>query len=217
MRQAVHWRHLTQFFRPVLRYHERALRGKGQDAANGFSPRPRLGGLRLMARVVRVCVVVTLLSAAIVGASGDPPLTTAVKSRDVAAVRALIASRADVNATAGDGSTPLLWAAYNSDVEAARLLIRAGAKADVANRYGITPLLHASRIGDEAMIKALLDGGANPALTHPDGETTLMGAARSGSVAAVRLLLDRIADPARPPVTKRLPTTFMHRHSCGCP
>ncbi len=34
---------------------------------------------------------------------------------------------------------------------------------------------------------------------------------------AVRLLLDRIADPARPPVTKRLPTTFMHRHSCGCP
>ncbi|MGH3763091.1 LacI family DNA-binding transcriptional regulator [Actinophytocola sp.] len=34
---------------------------------------------------------------------------------------------------------------------------------------------------------------------------------------AVRLLLDRITDPDRPPVTKRLPTTFMHRHSCGCP
>lgn len=34
---------------------------------------------------------------------------------------------------------------------------------------------------------------------------------------AVRLLLDRIADPTRPPATKRLPTTFMHRHSCGCP
>ena len=34
---------------------------------------------------------------------------------------------------------------------------------------------------------------------------------------AVRLLLDRIADPTRPPVTKRLPTTFVHRRSCGCP
>jgi LacI family transcriptional regulator len=34
---------------------------------------------------------------------------------------------------------------------------------------------------------------------------------------AVRLLLDRIADPDRTPVTKRLPTTFMHRRSCGCP
>ncbi|HEV7652249.1 MAG TPA: LacI family DNA-binding transcriptional regulator [Actinophytocola sp.] len=34
---------------------------------------------------------------------------------------------------------------------------------------------------------------------------------------AVRLLLDRIADPGRPAVTKRLPTTFVHRRSCGCP
>jgi LacI family transcriptional regulator len=34
---------------------------------------------------------------------------------------------------------------------------------------------------------------------------------------AVRLLLERIADPTRPAVTKRLRTTFVHRHSCGCP
>ena len=34
---------------------------------------------------------------------------------------------------------------------------------------------------------------------------------------AVRLLLDRIADPSRAPATQRLQTTFMHRHSCGCP
>ena len=34
---------------------------------------------------------------------------------------------------------------------------------------------------------------------------------------AVRMLLDRIGDPDRPAVTKRLPTTFMHRNSCGCP
>lgn len=34
---------------------------------------------------------------------------------------------------------------------------------------------------------------------------------------AVRLLLERIADPDRPAVTKRLPTTFIHRNSCGCP
>ncbi|WP_460402016.1 LacI family DNA-binding transcriptional regulator [Actinophytocola sediminis] len=34
---------------------------------------------------------------------------------------------------------------------------------------------------------------------------------------AVRLLLERIADPDRTAVTKRLPTTFLHRHSCGCP
>ncbi|MCE4944592.1 MULTISPECIES: LacI family DNA-binding transcriptional regulator [Streptomyces] len=35
--------------------------------------------------------------------------------------------------------------------------------------------------------------------------------------AAVRLLLARLDDPARPPRTVRLPCTFVHRTSCGCP
>jgi LacI family transcriptional regulator len=32
---------------------------------------------------------------------------------------------------------------------------------------------------------------------------------------AVRMLLDRLADGSRPPQTVRLPTTFVHRNSCG--
>lgn len=34
---------------------------------------------------------------------------------------------------------------------------------------------------------------------------------------AVGLLLARLDDPSRPPRTVRLPATFMHRDSCGCP
>ncbi|MDT6985683.1 LacI family DNA-binding transcriptional regulator [Streptomyces lusitanus] len=34
---------------------------------------------------------------------------------------------------------------------------------------------------------------------------------------AVRMLLDRLADPDRPTRTERLPCTFVHRTSCGCP
>lgn len=34
---------------------------------------------------------------------------------------------------------------------------------------------------------------------------------------AVQMLLDRIADPGRPTRTERLPCTFVHRTSCGCP
>ncbi|MET7699057.1 LacI family DNA-binding transcriptional regulator [Streptomyces sp. NPDC005485] len=34
---------------------------------------------------------------------------------------------------------------------------------------------------------------------------------------AVRLLLDRLASPGRPGRTVRLPCTFVHRTSCGCP
>ncbi|MFJ6752967.1 LacI family DNA-binding transcriptional regulator [Streptomyces sp. NPDC091266] len=35
--------------------------------------------------------------------------------------------------------------------------------------------------------------------------------------AAVRLLLERLEQPDRPPRTLRLPCTFVHRTSCGCP
>jgi ankyrin repeat protein len=138
--------------------------------------------------------VAAVVLVAVARATGDSPLVTAVKARDLQSVRALIASGADVNARSGDGSTALLWAAHNSIVEIARALIAAKASVDVANDYGITPLLEASRIGDAAMVDALLRGGADPKRAHPEGETPLMAASRSGSVAAVRLLLARGVD-----------------------
>jgi len=79
-----------------------------------------------MTRVLQLSAAAILAAAALVtGASGDSPLTAAVKARDVAAVRVLIKSGADVNVRAGDGSTPLLWAAHNASAEIARALIRA--------------------------------------------------------------------------------------------
>jgi ankyrin repeat protein len=147
-----------------------------------------------MGRVLHVSVA-SLLTAALLWtgarASGDSPLTKAVKSRDVQAVRALLKSGADVNARGGDGSTALLWAANTSNADIARALISAGAAVDVANDFGVTPLLHASRIGDATMVDLLLQAGANPSKAHPEGETPLMAAARSGSVPAARLLLAR--------------------------
>ena len=147
-----------------------------------------------MARVVSASAALVLAAAlfvTLVSASGDGPVAKAVKAGDLAAVRALVASGADVNARSGDGSTPLLWAAHNSHPEMARLLIAAGAQVDQANDYGITPLLHASRVGDAAMVDLLLEAGADPARAHPEGETPLMAAARAGSVPAARLLLTR--------------------------
>ena len=150
-----------------------------------------------MARVVPVVAAVVLAAAVFatfVSASGDGPLAKAVKAGDLAAVRALVASGADVNARSGDGSTPLLWAAHGSDDDSARALIAAGARVDEANDYGITPLLQASRAGDAAMVDLLLQAGADPARAHPDGSTPVMAAARAGSVPAVRLLLVEGAD-----------------------
>jgi ankyrin repeat protein len=150
-----------------------------------------------MARLMRLCVVllsVALLLVTIVRGAGDSPVTKAVKAGDLAAVRKLVAARADVNVTSGDGSTPLLWAAHKSDTEIARVLIAAGAKFDVPNNYGVTPLLEASRTGDVPMIELLLKAGADTKRTHPEGETPLMAASRTGSLPAVQLLLGRGAE-----------------------
>ena len=145
-------------------------------------------------RLLVVLVPVAVLLGATVRGAADSPITKAVKAGDLAAVRKLIAGRADVNAPSGDGSTPLLWAAHKSGVELARVLIAAGANVDAANKYGITPLLEESRTGDVDMMDILLKAGANPKRTHPECETPLMAASRAGSVSAVRLLLDRGAD-----------------------
>src|SRR5438477_11932043 len=101
-----------------------------------------------MARVVRLLLAilsVAVLLVSIVRAGGDSPVAKAVKAGDLAGVRKLIASKADVNAASGDGSTPLLWAVYSNDPEMAKALITAGARIETANNYGVTPLLQASR------------------------------------------------------------------------
>jgi ankyrin repeat protein len=146
------------------------------------------------ARLAAVLLSMAVLLVSIVRASGDSAVAKAVKSGDVAALRKLIAARADVNAPSGDGATPLLWAAHSSDIEMAKVLIAAGAKVDAANSYGVTPLLQASRAGDAEMMDVLLKAGADPQRAHTEGETPLMAAAHSGSLAAVRLLLDRKVD-----------------------
>lgn len=150
-----------------------------------------------MDRVAKGCAVGLLAVAvfvAVASASGDSPLTKAVKANDVQAVRVLVKSGTDVNVRSGDGSTPLLWAANNGSVEIARLLIANKAAVDAANDFGITALLQASRVGDSAMVDLLLRSGANPNKAHPEGETPLLAASRSGSVPTVRLLLTRGVD-----------------------
>jgi ankyrin repeat protein len=131
------------------------------------------------------------------GAIASPTVSVvdAARSGDVAQVRQLIKSGADVNAPAADGSTALLFAAYDSDAELIKTLLAAGANPNAANHFGVTPLLQSSRYGDEASIEALLKGGADIQKAQREGETPLMAAARAGSVPAVKLLLKNGADP----------------------
>ena len=61
-------------------------------------------------------------------AQGDAPLLEAVRAGDTAAVRALLAQGADVNAAEADGTTALHWASYRDDATTVELLLSAGGR-----------------------------------------------------------------------------------------
>jgi uncharacterized protein len=141
------------------------------------------------------CVAALLVSASgfVIGAGSD--VADAAMRGDKAAVRALLRTKADVNAPQIDGATALHWAVYRDDLETADLLIRAGAKVAATNREGVTPLSMAALYGNTAMITRLLKAGADPKQRGPNGETTLMLAARNGDPEAVRELIAAGAEP----------------------
>jgi ankyrin repeat protein len=149
-----------------------------------------------MRNFVLISILAALLPVAKVTAAnasdtGAAAIADAAMNRNDAALRSLIAKKADVNAPQADGTTALHWAARWDDLQTVRALIRAGGDARVANHDGATPMFLASQNGSAAMIEELLRAGVDanaPVLAH--GETALMMAARSGSVDAVKMLLD---------------------------
>ncbi len=123
-------------------------------------------------------------------------LVEAVKSGDVALVRAALDRRPDVNAPQADGTTALHWAVDGDKSEIVGMLVRAGANVKAVNRYGATPLWLAAVNGNATTIGLLLEAGADANTASSEGETVLMVAARTGQVAAVKALLARGALPS---------------------
>jgi uncharacterized protein len=136
----------------------------------------------------RVFAGVLLLTGA-VSAEADPGLIDAVKRGDTAAVRTLVAKKADVNAAAVDTSTALHWAVKTNSLEMVNLLIDAGANVKAETRYKITPLSLACSNGNAAIIERLLKAGVDANSTSEEGQTALMTAALNGKVDAIKMLL----------------------------
>ena len=127
-------------------------------------------------------------------AATKSPVADAAMNGDTAAVRKLIAQKADVNVPQVDGGTALHWAVYRDDLALADLLLGAKANVKGANRVGMTPLAMAALYGNPAMIDRLLKAGADAKELSPNGETTVMFAARNGNPQAVKLLVEAGAD-----------------------
>src|SRR6266404_2131041 len=77
----------------------------------------------------------------------DSRLAQAVKADDHAAIRSLLAGRANVNAPLPDKSTVLAWAVDRQDAESVGLLLAAGAKPNVTDIDGASPLTLACELG----------------------------------------------------------------------
>ena len=153
--------------------------------------------------------------------SGETPLMNCARTGDPAAVRALLARGARVEAReSAHQQTALMWAAAERHPVALAALL--AAKADVrarsasytqvvtsevtqragreslnytVQRGGSTPLLFAARSGDAESARLLLDAGADPNDMLADGLPALTLAAYSGHGDAAQVLLDRGADP----------------------
>ena len=144
-----------------------------------------------MNRRVLACAA-ALLVAITMSARGaaTSALADAAMKGDKAAIRTLLAQKADVNAPQVDGATALHWAIYRDDEDVVDLLIRSGANVKAVNRDGVTPLAMASLYGKPAMILKLLKAGADAAEVGPNGQTVLMLAARNGNPDAVKVLIE---------------------------
>jgi uncharacterized protein len=142
-------------------------------------------------RHARCAWLIAAVAVTSLGAAGNNlRVVEAVKQGNPAAVKALIAQHADVNAAEADGMTALHWAVRGNDAQTVLMLIRAGANVNAASRYGMTPILFAAQNGEPAVIAALLKAGANPNSALPEGQTALMTAARTGNVESIKLLVE---------------------------
>lgn len=131
---------------------------------------------------------------AVLGAAATT-VPDAAMTGDVAAVKALLKSGADVNAAQGDGVTGLHWAARQGHEELASTLVVAGANVRATTRFGaITPLHLAAERGSAAIVSLLVKAGADVNARTTTGATALMFAAASGDVAAIAALIDGGAD-----------------------
>ena len=139
-----------------------------------------------------VLALVLLLGVAAVSDTAraqDLRLVTAAVQDDAAAVRALIARGAEVDARRADGATALLWAAHRDDLEMVDLLLGAGADVNAADDNGVTPLERAAENASTAMVDRLLAAGASTRAARTSGLTPLMSAARTGHLQVVETLL----------------------------
>ena len=180
--------------------------GADSDAVNRNGSTP----LALACANASPTVVARLLDAGAnpgLAPTGEPPILTCARTGSVAAVRALLAHGADIDAVdAWRGQTPLMWAAAENHVPVMRLLLEGGAAVDAPSTGGFTALMFAVRQDARDAVRLLIEAGAEVNVRMPDRATQVAGrppatgsllsmAVTVGHYTAAAMLLDAGADP----------------------
>ena len=119
-----------------------------------------------------------------------PPLVKAASKGDTAAVRALLAKGADIQARDAAGRTALMYAAENGDPTSVQALLLSGADVNGRDWQGWTALMYAAETGDVTTVQTLLAQKAHVnAKSESKGWTALMSAAARGHLPVVQALL----------------------------
>ena len=128
-------------------------------------------------------------------ADGSTLLQWAVYDGDIAAVRRLLRSGADLTIANNYGATPMSLAAEVANTEMLKVLIEAGADADSPNPEGQTALMAVARTGNVEAAQVLLAEGATvDARETWGGQTALMWASARRHPAMMELLIAKGAD-----------------------
>ena len=127
-------------------------------------------------KALRAVVVLTIACAlaSTGGCAEENDLFRAAEHGDLSRVKALLAAKADVNATQGDLATALLMASENGHLEVVRTLLDAKADVNAKPGDGGTALMMASQNGHREVVRALLDAKADVNVKTANGTTALI-------------------------------------------
>jgi hypothetical protein len=123
----------------------------------------------------------------------DLRLHDAATVGDVAAIDALLAAGAPIDARDDRGRTPVMAATHAGQVDAVRTLFAAGADPDIRDDRLDNPFLYAGAEGLLEILRLAHEAGADPTITNRFGGVAVIPASERGHVEVVRFLLEETA------------------------
>ena len=139
------------------------------------------------------------VSADVRDSSGDTPLCSGIRQKNLRVVRALLEGGANPDFPTLNGTCAIHSAADEGFAEVMGALVQFGADMESpvphpAIHVGFTPLMLAARRGHTSSVEALINSGVNLNVAKSDGYTAVHLASLNGQVDSLRVLLSAGAD-----------------------